>query len=387
MDFIRHKILFIPLLLLVALLSLDQVLKRPEVVKYTVRWTNFERENYQFKEMLFRQLLEESARQKERGMELGLLFGTSRIMEFDNTEIDKLSAGHYTYNFAAPAAPPSYYYYWLERIEEAGLMEDVDFVFLEFDPTVLNKANSRASLAYAYDMQFILENLDLNSSAPANIWNAEGDGFSVKEAETFFLKQYIAFSKYPLNPGNVLENQKTALIPTASGEMKSLQHWEIKQELIQKSRQTLREHRGGRPTYWQPDPDPEELEAHERLTNRVHIQYLEMAPSQMIFFQRTLRLLARHGKKVIIYWPPSTPGLRQTMKDAGLFHSHRDELKNFTETLSRQYPDSRFTLLDPMAIQDLPCLKLVDAYHLKSECFPFVAREVVEILKRQESRN
>ena len=48
MDFIRHKILFIPLLLLVALLSLDQVLKRPEVVKYTVRWTNFERENYQF---------------------------------------------------------------------------------------------------------------------------------------------------------------------------------------------------------------------------------------------------------------------------------------------------------------------------------------------------
>ncbi len=381
MDFIRYKILFIPLLMILGLFAADGLLKNPEIVKYTVRWTNFERENYQFKEMLFRQFLAEAADREAEGLKPGLLFGTSRIMEFNNTEIDRLTGEHYTYNFAAPAATPSYYFYWLKRIQEAGLLDRVDFVFLEFDPTILNKTNTKVSLAYSYDARFILENTDLDDSRPADIWDAEGSGFSVDEAETFFVKQYISLSKYPLNPGNIIENRKVALVPTGSGEMKALHQWEIKQQLIRESRETLRKYRGGRPTYFQPDPDPEDLASHERITSRMHIQYLSLARSQMIFFKRTLRMLARNQKKVILYWPPSTPGLRQAMKDADLFDRHRARLIEFTSSLEKKHPGASFHILDPMQIQGFPCLDLVDSYHLKSMCFPDVAREVVRLLE------
>lgn len=383
MDFIRYKILFIPLLMILGLLAADRLFNNPDIVKYTVRWTNFERENYQFKEMLFRQLLGEASDREKEGLKLGLLFGTSRIMEFDNTEIDRLTGQHYTYNFSAPAATPSYYFYWLERIQEAGLLDQVDFVFLEFDPTILNRTNTKVSLAYSYDPEFVLENLELDDSRPLNIWDAEGAGFNVDEAETFFVKQYISLSKYPINPANILENQKTTLVPTGSGDLKALHKWEIKQELIRESRETLRKHRGGRPTYAQPDPDPQDLASHERITSRMHIQYLVLAPSQMIFFKRTLRLLASQRKEVILYWPPSTPGLRQAMQEYDLFDRHRAELISLTQSLEEEYPGARFTILDPMEIEGFPCLDLVDSFHLKSMCFPAVARQVVQILEKR----
>lgn len=135
-----------------------------------------------------------------------MILGSSRSGEFDSVMLESYFPNTNSFNYAAPFGPPSFQAYWLERVLETNL--PIRYVLIEVDPLLFARASIDYSLNGSYDPSYVLENIDFFRSRSKDPWQTNASGFSVDEAEVYFLKKLFALYKYPLDPTAIKANNK-----------------------------------------------------------------------------------------------------------------------------------------------------------------------------------
>ncbi len=381
MEILKNKYLLVPLLIFTIVFAADKIFRLPVVLEYTVFWQKVEPDFYESRNWLFDQLRQEYPDRTASGQKLGVIFGTSRAGEFSTDYFARKIPGSYTYNFSAPLACPAFHYYFLSRMLDAGIRPD--FVLIEADPVLFSSGAVDYSLSYSYDPVFVFRNTDYNRTAPANIWDAEGRGFSFDEAETYFLKQTFALYKFPLDINNVSENMRTITLPHPTEGLKTYQVSEFKKSVLNSIRSANKSNLGGIPNliYFTVPPQMMEQDA-ENLANR-HLAGFTPSQTQIQFFKKLIRALSYNNIRTIVYWPVVSEPLRRRMEKLRLMETFQKPLEQYLASEAKANPEFRAQFSDPYLDPALKCRQFQDATHLSGACFFELTDRILKDFKLQ----
>lgn len=380
MDLFKNKFLWYPLLVLATIFAIDKIFALPVVLENTVLWKKIEPMFYESRYHLFDQLREEYPKLAPADRKLGLIFGSSRGGEFNAEDFARERPGVRAYNFSAPLAPPSYFYYWLDRVLAADMRPA--FVIIECDPLLFGPSAAGYSLAYSYDADFVFRHVDV-FPGPGDGFEAEGPGFSVDEAETFFLKRLFALYRYPLEWKTIEENNEThsAIVPGKG--LVSIKGKEFKKNLTEIVRASNRRNLGGIPNPLKFSLSPEEIQKDADRMEELHLGRGFPSRSQIVFFKKAIRRLAAEKIPVVVYWPLSSPALREKYREHDLFEKFQKPLLDFLDRTRREHPRARIAFLDPYDDEELDCRVFIDASHLSGACFPQITERILDRLPRK----
>ncbi len=373
MQLFKQRYLAAPLLILGVAFLFDKIFALPSVQRYTVIWKKVEPPFYKSRYDLFRQLQERYPDYRSQRKRLGLILGTSRSAEFSPGTIARALPDSVTYNFSAPFACPSFHYYWLKRILDAGL--ELSFVMVEADPVVFSPRSINYSLAYSYDTSFVLSHTDLGRTMPRQAWEAEGRGFSFDEAETYLLKNLFALYRYPLNFSTISENRKEITLPDPDKGFVTFRGMDFREKMLETVRQANRENLGGIPNPLHFTVPEERMEQDARESFQ-HLQFDEFEPevTQIIFFKKLVRELARRNIPLVLYWPVSTPPFYRILEEHDVNSTIRGPMTEFLEKTRSKYPGARISLMRLQNDPRLTCRAFIDSYHLSGSCYDQLTR-------------
>ena len=373
MDLIRFRVLWIPLIFALSLFAIDKIFFLGPVRRATQHWSKLEDYFYGSRERLFRLLArEEAARATDPGADgVVLLFGSSRSAPFPVAGFAREFPRARFYNFSAPGAVPSYYYYWHSRIRQ-DFAPRIQLAVIEIDAGLFTRSALQPSLAYSYDPAFVLKHLD---------WGGDGAGFSFDSAETFFARQYFAFLKYPLRAGDILENQRVLRFVHEGRPVVTTQ-LALKDKLFAMMDASFENLRGGVPYPVEHALGPDALLEHARDAASRYPGDERTRKSQMYFLGKLLEELARDRVPVLIYWPVVARPLRERLEAAGLVREWQEELRARLTTLERDYPGARLRLIDVYeGPYRLECREFSDSYHLAGACFDELTRQMLRAFR------
>lgn len=376
MDLLKNKFLWTPFLILAFLLGADGIARTPSLVDLRTSWRKIEPPIYESRVDLFHRVVETS-NTLEPGETIGLLCGSSRSAEFEAGHIEAILPGAKAFNFSAPLAPPSFHYYWIEKILQAGVRPA--FIMLEADPLVAATGSNRYALAYSYDLPFILRNTSLFRDRSDDPWEGNG-GFSFDETETFLLKNLFSLYKYPLDMRNIKENRKQMLIP-GKERHRLLTGVEFKKELektiLDANELTL----GGIPNLFhfvQPIVSIED-DAKD-VMSRFNLYNYRADQTQIAFLKRTIRLITESRIPLIVYWPVESEALKRELDQAGVTMDFKNHLKEFLAEV-KTTATTPVLFMDPQDDPALTCRAFVDSNHLSGSCYQNLSKVLFSPLK------
>ncbi|MEQ9364528.1 MAG: DUF1574 family protein [Leptospirales bacterium] len=371
MDFIKYRVLWLPLLFAAGLFIVDKVFFLTPVRRATEHWSRLEDYFYGSRERLFR-LLQQEAAEVGSAADVVLIYGSSRSAPFPVKLFAAEFPGARLYNFSAPSAAPSYYHYWNSRIRrEVG--PRVRLALIEIDAGLFTYEALQPSLAYSYDAEFIIKYLD---------WRGTGAGFSLSNAESFFARRMFALLKYPLVAEHIIENQRELRYVERGREIVTSQ-LAIKDRLFAMMAESFEALRGGIPYPVPRTYDPEELADHAKEAAKRYRGDSATRASQLFFMRSLLEDLARDGAPVLIYWPIVADPLREHLLRAG---GGNADLKSAVEAelaaLRERYPEAPMRLIDLNDSAQVRCREFSDSYHLAGRCFDDLTRELMRAFRR-----
>lgn len=361
----KFPIVLYPILLALLLFLVDKFFFLPVVVENTYSWKKIERKFYELKEDLFEVMLEES--KKNPNKKIGLILGSSRSGEFDSEMLEEFVPNTNSFNFAAPFGPPSFQAYWLEKILATKL--PIRYVLIEADPLLFSKSSIEYSLNGSYDNAYVLFHTDFFRTKTKDPWDSNTTGFSVDEAEVYFLKKLFALYKYPLDPTSIKANNKEIEIGFFPGMTSGITGKEYKRGYVDKIKMVNRFKFGALPNEIKFANIDVFL---ERDAENMYNQYLRgsaLSPTQIFFFKKMLHLLEGGDIPVIVYFPAVSEPLYRKMKTDGLLDRFNSEIRKEVENVSKT-KNSKFFLIDPNVDPRWKCKDFVDSLHLSGACFP-----------------
>ena len=371
MELSKSKFLWIPPLLLCAVWALDKALLFPFVEKHTQLWRRIEPPFYQSRYDLFEQLQLQYPVRTQKSESLGVIFGTSRAGEFSAQDIARAAPGTYAYNFSAPFASPSFHYYWLHRMNRAGMR--VKLAIVEVDPLLFSPQSVRYSLSYSYDATFVGSNIDWNRNRPRKpedieaVFAMRGSGFSFDEAETYFLKQAFAAYKFPPSLAALRENTKVNPLIGRTGN--DFREW-IRGKIAEANRINL----GGIPNPLVHQSTPEIIEKQAALDAETYLRGYQPSPTQVFFFRRLLHDLVSGGARVILYWPMAPVPYRQAMKSMDLVRPLKRAIGREIQRNAARFPKNPARLVDLNDDPRMTCRYFLDSHHLSGRCYPLLTQ-------------
>lgn len=374
MDLIKHKFLWLPVLGFLALFLIDKLFFLPAVTNHTVHWQKIEPAFYESRRHLFEQLKREYPERAARGEKLGLILGTSRAGEFEQSDISGLIPGSYTYNFSAPFSSPVFYQYWIEQILAAGMQPA--FVIFETDPVVLTDRAMEFSLQYSLDASFVWRHTELFRKTPPNPWDAEGPGFSYDQAESYAASALFGLSRYPIKLDSIIANNKKLdtmgfIVPFST----PIEYRDyIKKIMLMANEKKL----GGIPNPMLAQKTPAEMSADADEKAAIFLKDFEISPTQVIFVKNSLRLLADRKIPVVVYWPVSTREYFAKAREYKITTEVQEPLKNLIAEINAAHPGAAIRLYDPGEDPRMTCRAFYDSHHLSGACFPELTRLIVE---------
>lgn len=255
----------------------------------------------------------------------------------------------------------------MERVLETNL--PIRYVLIEVDPLLFARASIDYSLNGSYDPSYVLENIDFFRSRSKDPWQTNASGFSVDEAEVYFLKKLFALYKYPLDPTAIKANNKEIEIGFFPGMTAGITGKEHKRGYIDKIKLVNRVKFGALPNEIKFANMDVFL---ERDAEAMYNQYLKgqsLSPTQVYFFKRMLQRLQGTGIPVIVYFPVVSEPLRKRLASDGLLEKFNSEVRKEVELVSK-IPNSKFKVVDPSLDSNWKCKDFVDSLHLSGACFP-----------------
>lgn len=375
MDLFKNKYLWSPFLIFSLVFLLDKIAFIPVVKKHLVAYNKIEPLLYESREELFQQLITRDypTRTKLNGEKLGLILGTSRSSEFDPPIIAQTVPNSYTYNFSAPFASPVYYYYWLYKLQKAGIKPD--FVLVEADAAVFTSHAIDYQLAYSLDNEFVWKHIDLDRPRLKDRWQQVGRGLSITNAETYFLKQLFGFYKFPLKVQNIQKNLQEQVFVDFQGNLEMIQRSQYQDKFLPFIQKVNSIKLGGIPNTHGVQPlTGERMRKDTRTTVNRDLLGFKPDPTQVIFFRNLMTELARLNIPAIVYVPVVSDTLRQYKKDNAeklkLEERFYKPFYRLIQNIINNHKKANIKILDLNEDARMDCRKFQDAYHLGGECFP-----------------
>lgn len=359
---IKLKDYLFPIFLLFAVLVADKFFALPWVVENTYPYKKIERSFYESKKELF-QIWKETVK-NEPNLKYGVIFGSSRSGEFDSDLIEKDFPGTRTFNFSAPLAPPSFYYYWLLELLESG--EPISYVVLEADPILFTKSAIKYSLDGSYDSNFVLENTNWIRGTKGDPWISAPEGFSTEEAETFLLKRLFALYKNPVDAKNIVANNSELKAAFLDIVIPGFKGKDQKSKTVQAIQEANKIKYGAFPNDLHFTNQSIFLEVDSENIFNLYLRNFKYSATQVHFFRRTLQLLVAKKIPTVIYFPVSAEPLRQRYISSGLMDSFKNDLQ---KAVSEIASDS-VVIVDPYETTAWGCRDFFDSVHLSGKCFP-----------------
>jgi len=338
-TFFTNKYLVVPVLLALFIFSIDKLAGLNFVRKYTE--TRIEYSFYNEKIALLKQLQGYQQNRKSED-KLLVLFGTSHMGEFSNQYISEKYPHITTYNFSAPLAPPSFLYFYLEQILDAGIQ--IDYAILEGTPEGFQDSANRYAIKFSY--------------SPSFIWKYK-TVFSKTELETFTTSTLFSSIRYPVRFNSIIEKIRK---PNARKQL------EFMQDVV---RQTTIKNNGG-------IPNTNLYEVPAQFFERESLIYFNQAFSpykesgtQKFFFHRFVQLCKEKNIKLLIYKPVVSEQFQTLLEKSNFYKTWTDNLYKMAEDKNHVLDFSN----------ELQCKKFLDVHHLSGGCYPELTDKMLERLK------
>lgn len=371
MDFIKNNFLLIPLFFLLMIFAVDKIAFIPKVKNSIMYWKKIEPLLYESREKLFVQLQRDYDSKRSQNQKSGLILGTSRSGEFDTDYIKKYMPDTYTYNFSAPFGSVAYYYYWLDRILEKNMKPA--YVLLEIDAVVMSAQAINYQLSYSFDMGFVITHTDINRPRLKNPWKQTGKGFSVADADKYYLKQLFGFYKYPLKLGNIRENQEKKFMPSPDGRIREIRLGEWRENAMPFIDQVNEKKLGGIPNFFFVKLSSEDMKKDAVNTASRNLAHYRAAPTQVVFLKNILNRLAHENIPVLIYVPYVNPIYYKFEKRTDKVYDINKRFRQpFLALLKELHKKNKMKMqiIDLNRTKKMECRKFTDSYHLSGQCFP-----------------
>ncbi len=383
MIFIKNRFLLLPFLLIASVFAFDSVFGLKSLEDMRIHWMKVEPPVYQSREKVFRSLTESWPQYQKEGKKAGIILGSSRSAEYSSRAVAEVLPDSVTYNFSAPLAPPSHFYYWLDRVLKAGIRPA--FVFIEADALVFTPDSVNYSLSYSYDPVFVLSHTDLfrNQSASRDIWQTDAEGFSFDETETFLLKRLFSLYRYPFDLRVIEENRKEFLIFAPEGPKMTtgLAFREFMQNNIDAA--VIQEH-GGIPNMMQFTNPLVNIDRNAKeIYDRYRLSSFKASPTQVAFFRKLTRRLAEERIPFVVNQPVMSDVLFRMLEKTEKVQQFHKGLYGYLNSLKSDFPDSVILITDYQKNPEFQCRDFADSYHLSGACYTGLGKMIMQELISQ----
>ncbi|MCP5498037.1 MAG: DUF1574 family protein [Leptospiraceae bacterium] len=345
-TFFNKKILIIPLLMAAFIFLFDKLFGLDSVRKYTE--TRIEFSFYDEKKILLKQL-EKYNRNKKPDEKLMILFGTSHMGEFSSDYIYKKYHGLTTYNFSAPFASPSFLYYYLTKIIDAGI--SIDYAVLEIIPENFMSIANTYALSFSYDWKFIIENRE---------------HFSSEELEKFATSNLFYAVRFPFRVRPLIDrlfkSQENPYLQTL-------------QRIV---REATMKNNGGIPNpILYEIPEYELYGESTKYYQKTFPTYKESL-TQKHFYQKFLETCKNKNIKLLVFKTIVSPPLQKILNESSFYQRWWEEKANEAHKMGAA------TLNLAESKEKISCQKFVDVHHLSGGCYPELTEILVNKLKSME---
>lgn len=269
-----------------------------------------------------------------------VILGSSRLLYFDNKELEEFYPDWEIYNFSSAVTTPAYYWYFLEKIYKAGVKPDL--VVLETDPNQFN-VNSifkESNLTYSFDFPFI--------------W---------KYAGTFgreYFNYYIGKSLFAVKVNKPYLDAAVRNFNNPNLELVEAMKDNIRVSLIENKGHATS------PVEDFIEKDASVLEATSQRTIDWLFSSYEPSEMQFTFFKLILENTKEKQVPLLIVWPQSSKSMQDRLKDSPILDSW---VKDVTSIAS----NNDYKILNMDDTKDYYCNSFADGGHIAKDCYrPFI---------------
>jgi len=370
MDLKRFPFLALPPLLLLFLFCADRLYEWSGLYRYSLYTYNFDEENYASRIKLLDQLRNEYPLRKRNGERPALILGTSRSMGLRSSDIIRDHKTVYTYNFSAPGACPAYYDYIMENVGPE-ITSALAFAIIEVDTPVIGRKAGKLSLAYSYDLPFLIRHLRFDRHTFENPWIASDGGFTYDALETFLAKRAFALYRYPFHPANIRDNLKKIAIP-AEG-FREITLLELRERILERESDLLGLELGALPNANRQGASNTEIEKSSVHTGKKYLSRFRFSRTQLFFLKKVMKRFAKKRIPVLLYWPLIAKPLRMELAERRMIAPVQTPLLEYAASLEKRYSDSFFLFVDPNDDPGFTCRDFLDSHHLTGNCMAYLA--------------
>ncbi len=384
MIFLKYRFLLFPLFALAMALCVDRFFAIPAIQRELILWKKIEPPLYESRKELQKQLLQKLPVHRRSGKTPALILGSSRSARFPGDVIDERLKNSVTYNFSAPLAPPSFYYYWLDQLQSRNV--PLRFVLIEADSMLFTNKAIEYSLSYSYDTGFVLRNTIFfhDSRSP---WKRGEGGFSTDEMGTFLLKRLFVTYRYPFSLDTIHDNHKSLTLLDAKKGVITRPALELHDAMIDQIQEINEKKLGGIPEVFTTRIDASDLPRDALLTfENMQLKNFRSSPAQIYFFKTIVENLATRQIPVIVYAPVLSRELRSLMAMEPEIVKFQKSVADFIDEAKRKHPESLVLYENFNESSRLQCREFEDSFHLSSVCFQKLTDLILNDLQAEENK-
>lgn len=387
MEYLRSPYLLRPLLAFLVLLAVDKLFLLPEVRDCFLQPGGM---------VFYRQRLRQIDRlQKEISVAnapaTAVVFGDSRSFAISNWMLYGDSAQEASslqiYNFAGPQANPAYHHFLAEKIFQGHLRPGI--VWIGLSPDALNRNGfvfGDPVLKFGVDGAFVR---DFESQIPATDLEVYRDsrrfafaGMNVSLRTVLrrirgdlFAERSEAASAADLQAATILNQwrippeQRAAFVDAVFRRQTD----SLRDYCYQSNREVVRlDAAHGAQFNWFGGANDAELRAESERLKELYLKRYLISQEQFFFLERMLERLQRARARVVLFWPPVNPHLREAYRQEESIAAAWRRI----EQLASRFNAVAVDLNEPGQIR---CNQYYDASHMSNSCFPEITARLIAL--------
>jgi hypothetical protein len=338
----NKKFLLYPIILVFILFLIDKIFLL-DTVKSFIK-SDFTYIYYESREKLFDDL-----KKRKSDKKLMIILGSSRLLYFDHQELVDFYPDWDIYNFSSAVTTPAYYYYFLEKILNAGIK--IDYLLLESDPNQFNLNSpvfKNSNLTYSFSPMFILRHAPLFG----------------KDLLSFYFGKYLfAVGK---NKPHLDIAYKRLTNPTMQALAK--EGYKLGDILVANkghAKSIIEDYT---------EKDFGVLEATSERTISWLFSNYKPSLMQYTFYEKILSELQKNKIPTLIVWPQSSIPMNDFMKKSSETKNSVDSWKEKIDSINLKYKQKLYDLSEST---EYYCNSFVDGGHISKDCYRPLIRFVM----------
>lgn len=341
--------LFYPIILFIALFLIDKIFLL-DSIRLLIK-SDFTYVYYETKEKLFGIFVDKykSGELTKDNKKVMVILGSSRLLYFDNKDLEEFYPNWEIYNFSSAVTTPAYYWYYLEKIYREGIQPDL--IVLETDPNQFN-VNSifkESNLTYSFDFPFIWRYARIIGREYFNYYVGKSL-FAVKVNKPYLDAAWKNYNNPNLPYVEAMkENIRTSLISNKGHASSPVEDFF--------------------------ERDANVLQATSQRTIDWLFSSYQPSEMQFAFYRMILENTKQKEVPLLIVWPQSSKSLQDRLKNNPI-------LDSWVADVGRINSEFGYTIHNMDDTTDYYCNSFADGGHIAKDCYrPFIRYLMLQYFK------